>query len=472
MKLIFNTSGNEKQKEVCRNWCDPLITDIVYGGSKGSGKTYLGCSLIFGDAFTYPCTHYFIARKSLNDIRKFTIPSIYEVFNHWGLNPNDYNFNGQDNFFELSNGSKVFLLEAKYYPSDPLYQRFGSIQMTRGWIEEAGEIEEMAFNNLAATIGRWKNSEFNLVAKLLQTCNPSKNYLYRNYYKPFIDAVLPGWKKFIQALPTDNKRLPAGYIEQLKRVLNPNQQERLLKGNWEFDDDPAALMSYEKICDLFNNTHVQGGTKYITADIARFGTDKTVIMVWDGLKVIKLRVINHSTITDAADAIKALKNEYRVQTSNIICDEDGIGGGVVDILACKGFVNNSRPKPNKDAVGEDRNKPENFDNLKSQCYFKLAEDVEDGNIDLSVLDRLDAKKFIIEELEQVKQKDVDSDLKKGVVPKDKVKELLGRSPDFADCLMMRKYFDISPQPAGVYRSRLPGGNSNGYMPDYLKGMLS
>ncbi|HYH13575.1 MAG TPA: phage terminase large subunit, partial [Flavisolibacter sp.] len=182
MKLIFDTNNNDKQKQVAREWLNPDVTDIVYGGSKGSGKSYLGCSLIFGDAFLYPGTHYFIARKKLNDIRKFTIPSIYEVFAHWGLNSNYYTFNGQDNFFQLYNGSKIFLLEASPQPSDPLYARFGSMQMTRGWIEEAGEFEEAAKNNLSASIGRWKNEEYSLPPKLLQTCNPSKNYLYREYY--------------------------------------------------------------------------------------------------------------------------------------------------------------------------------------------------------------------------------------------------------------------------------------------------
>ena len=56
----------------------------------------------------------------------------------------------------------------------------------------------------------------------------------------------------------------------------------------------------------------------------------------------------------------------------------------------------------------------------------------------------EVKQWIIEELEQVKQKELDSDMKKGVVPKDKVKELLGRSPDFADTIMMREYFDLKP----------------------------
>jgi phage terminase large subunit len=85
MKLKFDTNGNEKQKQVCIHWKDNEVSDIAYGGSKGSGKSYLGCSLIFGDAFTYDATHFFIARKKLHDLRKYTIPSIYEVFDHWRI---------------------------------------------------------------------------------------------------------------------------------------------------------------------------------------------------------------------------------------------------------------------------------------------------------------------------------------------------------------------------------------------------
>jgi phage terminase large subunit len=33
-------------------------------------------------------------------------------------------------------------------------------------------------------------------------------------------------------------------------------------------------------------------------------------------------------------------------------------------------------------------------------------------------------------------------MKKGVVPKDQVKEHIGRSPDWADVIMMRKWFDL------------------------------
>lgn len=121
MDITFDTYGNEKQKYCAELWGDNIKTDIVYGGAKGGGKSYLGVSLIFGNAMMYPNTHYFIARASLTSLRKYTIPSIHEVFSHWGITDNYYKYNGMDNYFNLYNGSKVYLIDAKYLPSDPLF---------------------------------------------------------------------------------------------------------------------------------------------------------------------------------------------------------------------------------------------------------------------------------------------------------------------------------------------------------------
>lgn len=449
MKISFNTHGNEKQKEVCRHWLDPTVSDIVYGGSKGSGKSYLGCSLIFGDALMYPGTMYFIARKKLNDLRKFTIPSIYEVFKHWGLDDRYFKFNAQDNFFTLYNGSKVFLLEASYQPSDPLYTRFGSMQMTRGWAEEAGEFDEAAINNLSASIGRWMNDIYNLVGKFLQTCNPAKNYLYRKYYKPFKEGVLDLWRRFVQALPHDNKMLPAGYIDHLNRTLSINEKERLLKGNWEYDDDPATMCEYTNILDIFTNQHVADGTGYISADIARMGKDHTIIRVWSGWRCIKRVVMSKASVVEVATRIREMANSYQIPMSRTIVDEDGVGGGVKDILNCTGFIANSLPLLTYERDAQGTTMRANFDMLKSQCAFKLADIINSAGLydpqEGAIRDKITL------ELEQLKQKAVDTDMKKGIIKKDIMKEMLGHSPDDLDTYIMRAYFDVllSTTPQGA-----------------------
>ncbi len=432
MKVIFDTHGNEKQKECARAWCDPTVKEITYGGSKGSAKSYTGCSLIFGDALMYAGTHHFIARKQLNDLRKYTIPSIHEVFNHWKLPQANYKYNGQDSVFDIYNGSKVFLIDAKYIPSDPLYMRFGSMQMTRGWIEEAGEFEEDAKTNLFISCGRWKNDVYNLPLKLLQTCNPSKNYLYRDY-KEFKKGTLDKSKRFIQALPEDNKMLPPGYLENLHRTLKGNQKQRLLFGNWEYDDSPDVLIQYEKILDLFHNTHVrnENAQRYITADIARMGSDKAIILVWRGWEIVEMIELDKCTMTELQNIILALKNKWNVPNSNIIADEDGVGGGVVDNLYIKGFVNNSKAM-----------KGENYQNLKTQCYYKYADRVNIAGalIGCELSDK--QKEIIIEEHEQIKSYMTDSDGKLRIIPKEQVKENIGHSPDYTDAIIMREFFDL------------------------------
>ncbi len=62
--------------------------------------------------------------------------------------------------------------------------------MTRGWGEEVGEWDKLAKDNLAASLGRWKNDVYNLRRKFLLTGNPSKNFTYKDYYKPFKDGTL------------------------------------------------------------------------------------------------------------------------------------------------------------------------------------------------------------------------------------------------------------------------------------------
>ena len=49
-----------------------------------------------------------------------------------------------------------------------------------------------------------------------------------------------------------------------------------------------------------------------------------------------------------------------------------------------------------------------------------------------------------EEMAQVKIKDMDKDGKMGIVPKNIVTQIIGRSPDDWDSIMMRYYFNLIP----------------------------
>ncbi len=439
IEITLNVNGNLKQLEAVKYWTDNITIDIAYGGSKGSGKSFLGCSLICGDALIYPETHFFIARKTLTDLRKFTIPSIHEVLKLWGISDKYYKYNGQDNYFEFYNKSKVFLLDAKYLPSDPNYMRFGSMQMTRGWIEEAGEFELECKNNLQASIGRWKNDTYNLPPKLLQTCNPAKNYLYSDYYKPFKDSNLENHKAFIQALPSDNKKLPKDYISNLLKILSQNEIQRLVYGNWEFDNNPYAMFDYNDILNIFTNEFVKPtNERYLTADIAYEGSDKFVIGIWHGLVLVKIIAIDKIDETLVAKKIHELRIENQIPLTNVIYDADGLKMFVRQ-SAESGYLAGANEFHNGGRAIKTDGQIENFANLKTQCYFKLAEIVKKN---LLFIQTKDWRKQIIEELEQINKMPYTDDGKIKVEKKDAIRERLGRSPDFADMIMMRMWFEI------------------------------
>ena len=447
MQVEFNTNGNEKQKLCCVKWNDNITKEIVYGGSKGSGKTYLGCQLIFGHALTYSDTRYFIARKKLKDLIESTLPTIKLVFNHWGINFDDYvKFNGQYNTFHLKNGSRVVFKDAKYQPSDPLYARFGSLTYTMGWIEEAGEFEYDCSKNLKISVGRWNNKKYNITGKVLETCNPAKNYLYDNFYLPDKQGIIEPERCFIQALPTDNKMLDDGYIEEMERTLNHNEKQRLLYGNWEYDDNPYALFDYEDILKMYTNEVEETSDEYITADIAYTGADKFVLGYWKGLvlkDIESIDKIDQSLVSKKIHEFrtKLVKGEpkRRVPIKNVIYDADGLKMFVIQsaktgyLAGALQFHNGGKPIKIKGQI-------ENFSNLKTQCSFKLSEYVRNNKIRIETKDYRDE---IVKEFEQILRNPLKDGERISQESKNKVRERLGRSPDYYDMINMRMFFEIN-----------------------------
>lgn len=406
---------------------DKVTEEILYGGAAGGGKSALDCLHLIEKSQKYPGSRWLMGRSKLKTLKETTLNTFFELSSKLQIS-NQYKFNAQENIIHWKNGSDILLKDLFLYPSDPNFDALGSLEITGAVVDECNQVVYKAWQIVKSRI-RYKLNDFDLMPKMLGTCNPAKNWTYKEFYKPSKDGLLLPYRRFIQALPTDNPHLHPSYLQSLLR-LDKNSKQRLYYGDWEYDDDPSALMGIDDINNVFTNKYVKGGKRYITADIARFGDDSTMIGVWDGLRLIKYVELTKKPTTWVTSQIMKLAQEYEIPLSQIIVDEDGVGGGVVDQLGCKGFVNNSSP-----LYGE------NFNNLKSQCYFKLA-DIVRANLMYVAADDPEFVARLIEEFEQVKQKDMDKDGKKQVVPKDKVKEMLGRSPDISDMVMMRMYWEI------------------------------
>lgn len=443
-----------KQTEAWEYWENPAITELGYGGAAGGGKTRLGWYIAIVIAEQYPGSKGAVARKELKTLRITTLAELFTIFNELGYKERDYSYDAKDNIIKFSNGSEILLLDTAYSPQDPEYTRFGSLPLTWCWIEESNETPEKAKSILKTRVGR-KNT-FKVKGKsvevkpfFLETFNPNKGHVYRDYYKPWKLGELPHYRAFVRALPHDNKYLSPAYLENLGRA-DKVTKERLLLGNFEYDDDTLRLVNYDAIADLTKNT-AKDGAKTLIVDVARFGGDKIVLGAWRGLVLYKLGVYKYLGIDDTVRRMKDWTYSEGIAFENVIADEDGVGGGVIDgMRGIRGFIGNATPlevwNPLKGELY-----PANFRNLRSQCYFKLAEYVNEHKIAVKV-EHFDsniegyslqsALSDMYDELDQIKRSDKSDDNKPSVIPKDEIKEQLGRSPDFSDMLMMRMYFEF------------------------------
>jgi len=420
----------KKQSIAWKLLFDDKTNEILYGGSAGAGKSWLGCLWIVTICLRHEGVRCLIGRTVLQQLKLTTLNTLFETLQAMGLKSGDhYTYNGQSNVITFFNKSEIVLKDLAYQPSDPNYDSLGGLELTAVFVDEAAQIPQLAYNILKSRI-RFKLNEFNLIPKILMTCNPGQVWLKKVFYLPYNDNTLEPNKAFVPALPLDNPHLPATYIEMLKS-LPPGQRRRLLEGDWNYEMEADSLFDFDDIsASIFKHSPKAEDKKYISVDVARFGTDRSVACVWVGLTVVEVLVYSKLSTVELSSEIRNLIAKYGVHPGQVIVDSDGVGGGVSDQLRGTNFVNNAKALHNQ-----------NFANLKSQCYVKLSELFKEGRISINVLDT-SLVDDLTQELLAVKLKDVDKDNKVQVGSKDDMKKVLGKSPDISDALMMRMYYEI------------------------------
>lgn len=432
-----------KKQSECFNYLTDNDTEtIIYGGSIGSGKSFILCVWISYMCITYPGTRYLIGRYFLQNLKLTTLKTLFEVLSMMGLDPEKhYTFNGSSNVITFYNKSEIILKDLAPSLIDPEYTRLGSHEYTAVAVDEIAEIPELAYNMLKSRI-RFKLKQYNLKGKILGTTNPTNNWIKRQFYLPYIEERLPNNVKFVPALPGDNPHLPQSYLESINN-LPRLQRERLVLSNWNYmDDGNDILFTYEDVIKSYHLYDVPNtGNFYASCDVSRFGSDRSVLVIWKELCIVEINIYEKLDTVKLTDKIKERMVWYKIPSSRTVIDSDGVGAGATDVLRAKGFVNNSSP-----LYGE------NYTNLKSQCYYTLSDKIKKGEISFNISEP-ELMDKIVTELMVVKMKDVDKDKKLAIISKDDMKLVLGESPDIADSIMMGMIFHIENtknKPTGKY----------------------
>ena len=436
---------------------DNVTSYVGFGGAARGGKSVL----IAGDAilssYAYPECANLIGRKNLTTLWETTWRTLLRMLNNFGFeDKKDFNYNGQRHELTFANKSVIIAKNLELKPSDLEATEYGSLEILKAYIDQSEHVPIKIIEKVGERVGsHFTTAEYGLKGKVFEAFNPSSSHTKRRYWTPFKTNTEKETRKFVRALPSDNPGKEAkDWIDQKEAdfqdgTMSKSEYQKQIKGNFDYDDSPDRLCDYDNIIAMFSNNHIaEVNEHYLTADIARLGSDYARIGVWKGFELVEVVSYPISKTTVQQNTINTLRQKYGIPAHKCIADEDGVGGGVVDNCNIKGFVNNATP------INEDtgnRDKPQ-YQNLQTQCLDKLAKKIQANEIFISAELTQQEKDDIIEECEQIQSWKVDDDGKLKCKPKKAIKEDIGRSPDWRDLLLMRMWFLINGRNMDEYYS--------------------
>lgn len=246
----------------------------------------------------------------------------------------------------------------------------------------------------------------------------------------------------------DNPHIDKTEIESARRDMDPTTYRQEIEA--EYVDNAGALFKFDALVDVFSNSIIKDGQRYLIVDIADDGSDKTIFSFWEGLEEYKREKFERLNTELIISKIREYAALHKIPYSHIAVDAIGVGAGVASSSLLDGIIGfkssyapiktdlNIVRLPN---VGYIKDAPlvSDYKNLRSQCIFVLSDFINNHKISSKVTGR--DKEVIIEELSNY-QDASKGDGKRSVTSKEDVKLAIGRSPDDSDTWIMRMYFEV------------------------------
>lgn len=231
-------------------------------------------------------------------------------------------------------------------------------------------------------------------------------------------------------------------------------RKALMDWCWKPVQDNLAIADYAMLNWFEKNYPKDIEWDYISIDVAWYWKDLAVIKRWKGWNIEEMQIFTKSWPELLFWVIESMRKKHNISTSKVIYDNDWIGWWLSDWwYIC---FNWWWSPLEVDWVKE------NYKNLKTQLYYHVIEDnfntwniwINEENIFVDWENTKEIKlnwkikpivSFIKEDIKAIKRAKTDDEWKKQIIPKSEQKNIIWRSPDFWDTIMMRKYFDFIKQ---------------------------
>lgn len=238
-----------------------------------------------------------------------------------------------------------------------------------------------------------------------------------------------GWKHFVFS-SYDNPFISKTEIDRLIDELGGVQNDVVKQEIFgEFLDTTSNLLFSMKLIDdaMARVQSDDSGAVIWGLDVARYGDDRSVLVVREGNYVKKIESFNKLSLSALRAEIYQRYLNTEAKPDVIFVDAIGVGAGVCDEL--QHYIGGGIVR---EAIGSAKANDRRYENKRAEMYFNLEK----------------ALKYLkITPHEQLKQDlamlsyKFSSAGKYIISSKDEIKKVYGRSPDFADALAMT-YYDI------------------------------
>ena len=385
--------------EVFRN---PAPYKISYGG-RGSGKSWSFASLL-SQKLTAEKHNLLCCReiqKSLEDSSYKLLVETIERLNlkGWVI---------KKDTLENENGSRVIFRGLKDLRAGNAIKSLEGYDLA--WLEEAQAISLESLQLLLPTI-RMNGSE-------IWACynpNTEEDAIEMLKQREGAICVKCNWSDN----PWFTERLAKEREADYK--FNPELARHIWEGEYLAQAD-NAVMSRLAVHEAMEREVDSEGDYQIAVDVARYGSDSSIISMRKGLKMIDLKEYKNISLVELCGHIEVIAGNNHDMTIKV--DETGVGGGVVDILQGRGYRN-----VNGINFGSKPQDTDKFADLPSEmwCTFPIS-DVSLLN-DSGLFHELTDRRF-----------SYDHKARRQIESKDSYKARNGgKSPDKADSVLMLYY---------------------------------
>jgi hypothetical protein len=220
------------------------VHEILLSGSVGSAKSLLMAHMAVRHCIENHGAKVLLGRKALPDLKETIYRKIIEHLEGCFIEGVHYSTNSTQAGIKFRNGSEIISRSW----ADKAYKKMRSLELSMAVIEELTEnndADAAAYNEIKMRVGRLPHIKQNLI---ISATNPDAphHWAYKHFQLGRKDKDRAKTKHVYYSVTTDNPFLPAQYVEQLQRDLDPQMARRMIFGEWIEIESEVIYYSYDK----------------------------------------------------------------------------------------------------------------------------------------------------------------------------------------------------------------------------------